>query len=283
MNRLSFSIVAVAATMSVIATGCAGSARGNIYNDSEIIYDCKGKTIEKTFKVSPSFSSINSKGFINVVFNQSDNAEDFSIHGLIPEKLIDLIDVRVENNTLYISMKKGNYRFVNCEKTPTIYVTNRSLCEVSSSGSGDFTIKGDLNTGAAGLKVQSSGSGDFRSDYIIAANGTVSLSTAGSGDMNIEGVKSQTFSTKISGSSDVRCSFVETERSVVEIKGSGDVRISGKTDTVEFSIAGSGDIDAGNFIANSGKASISGSGDIKCNVDKLSCHVRGSGNVYNRN
>ena len=67
-----------------------------------------------------------------------------------------------------------------------------------------------------------------------------------------------------------------------DLKGSGDVKIKGITDSVDFSIAGSGDIDAGDFKAESGKASVAGSGDIRCNVERLSDHVRGSGDVHNK-
>lgn len=58
--------------------------------------------------------------------------------------------------------------------------------------------------------------------------------------------------------------------------------ISGKTDSVEFSISGSGDIQAGGFKAKSGKATVAGSGDITCNVERLSDRVRGSGDINNR-
>ena len=86
----------------------------------------------------------------------------------------------------------------------------------------------------------------------------------------------------ISGSADVDCGTVNAKISSISIKGSGDASISGKTDSVEFSIAGSGDIQAGGFKAKSGKATVAGSGDITCNVERLSDRVRGSGDINNR-
>ena len=86
----------------------------------------------------------------------------------------------------------------------------------------------------------------------------------------------------ISGSANVDCGTVKSQICAIEIKGSGNVSINGNTDSVQFDIAGSGDIHAENFKAKSGKATIAGSGDITCNVERLSDRVRGSGDVTNR-
>ena len=100
--------------------------------------------------------------------------------------------------------------------------------------------------------------------------------------MEIEGVESYIFMVQISGSADVDCGTVKTKICSIDIKGSGEVKIKGSTDSVDFSIAGSGDIDASNFKAKSGKASVAGSGDIRCNVERLSDRVRGSGDIHNK-
>ncbi|WP_353739338.1 hypothetical protein [Bacteroides acidifaciens] len=41
-------------------------------------------------------------------------------------------------------------------------------------------------------------------------------------------------------------------------------------------------MDAGDFKADTGKASVAGSGDIRCNVERLSDRVRGSGDINNK-
>lgn len=240
-----------------------------------------GKMIDHNFDASSDFDTIISKGFVNVVFTQSENDEDFEVRGRLPENIVKKMNIEVSGGTIYISMKPGAYEnLVVYGEAPTIFVTNKMLKDVSSSGSGDFTVDGDLNA-TDGFTVRNSGSGDFKCGVIKAGKKDVTISTSGSGDVEIEGIESYIFMVHISGSADVDCGTVKTKICSIDIKGSGEVKIKGSTDSVDFSIAGSGDIDAGNFKAESGKASVAGSGDIRCNVERLSDRVRGSGDIHN--
>lgn len=240
-----------------------------------------GKMIDYKFDVSSDFNSIISKGFVDVVFTQSKNDGDFEVRGRLPENIVKKMNIEVSGGTLSISMKPGAYEnLVVHGEAPTIFVTNKMLKDVSSSGSGDFTVNGDLNA-ADGFTIRNSGSGDLKCGVIKASKKDVTISTSGSGDVGIEGVESYIFMVHISGSADVDCGIVKTKICSIDIKGSGEVKIKGSTDSVDFSIAGSGDIDAGNFKAESGKASVAGSGDIRCNVERLSDRVRGSGDIHN--
>ena len=85
-----------------------------------------GKMVEHKFEVSPDFNAIRANGFLDVVFNPSENDEDFEVKGVIPENLIDMMDVRVEYDTLYIGIKSS---FINMQlpSVPTIYVTHKTL------------------------------------------------------------------------------------------------------------------------------------------------------------
>lgn len=241
-----------------------------------------GKMTEHKFDVSSDFDTIVSKGFVDVVFNQSDKVGDFEVRGRLPENLIPKIILEVSEGTLYISMKPGSYENIVVKgKTPTIYITNRNLKDVSSSGSGDFTVKGDLTT-PDGFSIRSSGSSDFSCGVIRAGKKDVTISTSGSGDIEMAGVDAYIFMVHLSGSADVDCGTVQTKICSIDIKGSGDVKINGNTESVNFSIAGSGDIDASDFKAETGKASVAGSGDIRCNVERLSDRVRGSGDIHNK-
>lgn len=241
-----------------------------------------GITVEHKFDVPPNFNSIVAKGFMDVMFTQSDKDDDFEVKGMIPENMIERMNLYVERNTLFISMKSGYYdTIVTNGETPTIFITNKSLKDVSTSGSGGFSINGDLSAAEGGFSYRNSGSGDFKAGKIKTKR-DITLSTSGSGDIELIGVESTIFMAHISGSADVDCGEVMSKICAIEIKGSGDVRISGITDSVDFTIAGSGDIDAGNMKAKSGNASVSGSGDIRCNVEHLSDRVRGSGEIHNR-
>lgn len=241
-----------------------------------------GKMTDHKFDVSSDFDSIISKGFVDVVFTQSDKEDDFEVRGRLPENLIKKMNIEVSGGTLYISMKSGSYENIVVHgEAPTIYVSNKTLKDVSSSGSGDFTVNGNLNA-SDGFSVRSSGSSDFKCGVIKADSKDVTVSTSGSGDIELAGVEAYVFMVHISGSADVDCGTAKTKICSIDIKGSGDVKINGSTESVNFSIAGSGDIDAGDFKADTGKASVAGSGDIHCNVERLSDRVRGSGDIHNK-
>lgn len=242
-----------------------------------------GKMVKHRFDVSSNFTSIISKGFMDVVFNQSVKESDFKVEGHLPENLIEKMEIYVEGGTLVISTKPEMMNInLPSDKVPTIYVTNKVLKDVTNSGSGDFTISGDLMAHKDGFSARKSGSGDFKAGSILGNCRSLNLSSSGSGDIEIAGTDAGIVMVDISGSADVDCGRVTTRICSIDIHGSGDVKISGTTDTVDYSIAGSGNISAGNFIAKKGKASIAGSGDITCNVQQLSDRVRGSGDVHNR-
>lgn len=58
-----------------------------------------------------------------------------------------------------------------------------TLKDVTMSGSGDFTINGDLKSGT-GFALRKSGSGDFKASKITATDISLSSSGAGYIDMN---------------------------------------------------------------------------------------------------
>ncbi|WP_301194840.1 GIN domain-containing protein, partial [Duncaniella muris] len=136
------------------------------------------KMTDHKFDVSSDFDSIISKGFVDVVFTQSDKEDDFEVRGRLPENLIKKMNIEVSGGTLYISMKSGSYENIVVHgEAPAIYVSNKTLKDVSSSGSGDFTVNGNLNA-SDGFSVRSSGSSDFKCGVIKADSKDVTVSTS---------------------------------------------------------------------------------------------------------
>lgn len=87
-----------------------------------------------------------------------------------------------------------------------------------------------------------------------------SVAAAGSGNIDINGVDSESFSIKIAGS--------------------GSVKAVGTTATLAMKIAGSGNIDAGKLEAKSANVVIAGSGNIETHAtDQLAVKIAGSGDV----
>lgn len=106
------------------------------------------------------------------------------------------------------------------------------------------------------------------------------LSTAGSGDVTVEPLKTQSLTLSISGSSDAKFKQLDAERFNLSIVGSGDVRAAGKAARLEVSIAGSGDARLRELVADDVSVSIAGSGDASVHAMKsLAVSIAGSGNV----
>jgi hypothetical protein len=106
------------------------------------------------------------------------------------------------------------------------------------------------------------------------------LTTAGSGDVVIEALKTPSLKLAISGSSDTRLNSLATDALEVRISGSGDVAASGSARRVMLSIAGSGDANLSALAADDVQVRIAGSGDADVTANQsLDVAVAGSGDV----
>lgn len=91
------------------------------------------------------------------------------------------------------------------------------------------------------------------------------LSLAGSGDVQIKGqLKTQELEISVSGSGDVSAMDVRAREMEISLAGSGDVELGGAlSNELEISIAGSGDVDASGLQAQEVEVSIAGSGNAR--------------------
>lgn len=106
------------------------------------------------------------------------------------------------------------------------------------------------------------------------------LTTAGSGHLLVDGLKSPRLVLKLAGSSEARLDGLGVDRLEVGIAGSGTVRATGTAGHLKLSIAGSGDADLKGLTADEVKVSVAGSGDADVTAQKsLSVSVAGSGDV----
>jgi hypothetical protein len=106
------------------------------------------------------------------------------------------------------------------------------------------------------------------------------LSAAGSGDVEVQGLRTPAFALSIAGSSNALLRGLETATLRVSIAGSGDVIASGRADTLDIAIAGSGDVRARELASETASVSIAGSGDASLRVTKtLAVSISGSGDV----
>jgi hypothetical protein len=105
-------------------------------------------------------------------------------------------------------------------------------------------------------------------------------SMAGSGDMTIDRVEGDSFSSDGSGSGALSIAALAVKDAHFSLAGSGSVSAKGTADSVKIDIAGSGDVDAKELTAKSADVSIAGSGDVKAQVNgTASVSIMGSGDV----
>lgn len=108
------------------------------------------------------------------------------------------------------------------------------------------------------------------------------LEISGSGSINGKNVFiSDYLKLVISGSGNINIDKIKTGKLAAEINGSGNVKIlTGEVGYAEYTVSGSGKIEADKLNASEVKAEIDGSGNIYCYAnEKLNADINGSGSV----
>jgi hypothetical protein len=169
------------------------------------------------------------------------------------ENIISHVVTEVENNELKIYFeKKKNYSY---KSKIIIEVPFESINTIHFTGSGDITTKNTII--ADKFDVHLTGSGDVTLDLKATKTTT---SVAGSGDIVLSGTSS-VLKASVAGSGDLDCSKLVVENATADVAGSGDIKVNctqkliagvagsgsvkykGKPETIEKSIAGSGDVE----------------------------------------
>ncbi|MBQ8564579.1 MAG: DUF2807 domain-containing protein [Bacteroidaceae bacterium] len=85
----------------------------------------------------------------------------------------------------------------------------------------------------------------------------------------------------VSASGDIEVKNLNNTKFTATVSGSGDVELVGSCDEAEYTVSGSGKVDADDFLVKDIlRATVSGSGSIDCRVlDTLYASVTGSGNI----
>ena len=102
----------------------------------------------------------------------------------------------------------------------------------------------------------------------------------GSGDLQLERIKSDALSLVLSGSGDLNIGLLEARELSASLSGSGDVQLAGRADVQSWQLSGSGDVSAQSLVGKNVKAQLSGSGDLNLGVsDSLDVSLSGSGDL----
>ena len=133
------------------------------------------------FDVS-SFTAIRSSVVANIEVRQ---ASQTSVTAEGNEKLLDMLDVKMDNQTLVFKMDdRLMKRIRNRSNKLTIYVSTPNLTYIDSEGVGNIMIKGNFDTPE--LIIKSEGVGNINADYLHA--GKVKIDSEGVGNISIEGI-----------------------------------------------------------------------------------------------
>lgn len=150
------------------------------------------------------------------------------------ENIIPYIETEVNGNNLEIKFKKNTN--IRTTKRLTVTVPYTDIDKVSLGGSGNISNEGIIKT--SDLKV----------------------SLGGSGNITLK---------------------VDSDEVKSSIGGSGNIKLNGSTNEFTCSIAGSGSIKAYELTTDTLNATIAGSGNISTTVNtKIKAKVVGSGSIY---
>ena len=175
-------------------------------------------------------------GNIELFLTQA-NEESVAISADDPKQL-DKIITEVRNGILHIYLENKNKIRIDwrlSQKKIRTYVAIKNIDYLSSAGSGNVQIEGDLKTDK--LKIDISGSGKIKGNLAIK-DFTVGLS--GSADADFSG-KAEKSDFHISGSGNIGTYDFTTEICKVSISGSGNVKTTVNKE-LSAHISGSGNV-----------------------------------------
>ncbi|NVJ85748.1 MAG: DUF2807 domain-containing protein [Algoriphagus sp.] len=146
---------------------------------------------------------------------------------------LDKVLTEVENGTLKLKLKKGNYRNVKLK----FYVTMQELQGIGCSGSGTVRVEEDVRTDQLSLGVSGSGSIIFENVYAEM----ISAGISGSADIQIEGGEVDRLKIGQSGSGDFKGMELQAKSVDVGKSGSGETFITALED-LKVGASGSGNV-----------------------------------------
>ena len=214
----------------------------------ESCLDGEGEVTQETSRVD-SFNVVVLKGPANVYLSQNYFPRTVTVKA--QQNIIDVMDIRVENDKLIIDSQQC----YDSDEAVEVYVNTNVVEGLTIHGSGDIHTLTDLR--GSSLDVKINGSGDLSAEVNYRR---LSVLVNGSGDVNLAG-DARRMEVTIQGSGDVTAPNMNCESTSVTINGSGDAYVNAEK-FLEASINGSGDIRYTGFPTDS-TFSVRGSGSIE--------------------
>lgn len=224
----------------------------------------------ETRKVSP-FTRLRIGGSFDAVLRQGNEASvKITTENIDPKKII----TEAEGNTLKVYLENGYYNNMKIK----VEVTYKNLEALDRSGSGNLVCESGLSS-TGDVEVTSSGSGNMTIKGPIKG-ADVTITRSGSGNLKLGGLQASGIQMNFSGSGNFEAGEGNAKTQTIHLTGSGNVNAYGiKTETCSVTVSGSGDIEVS--VSNAIEATINGSGnvDYRGNAQVKSIELHGSGRI----
>ncbi|MBR1405960.1 MAG: DUF2807 domain-containing protein [Bacteroidales bacterium] len=231
-------IVILATTVALLLpmTSCFFRIDNNLIRRSGHFLSANGVMVQE-YRELPSFDKIRIQGSLDLHFIQSDSLNGVDIE--ISENILPYIQSEVKDGTLSVRIQSDSISSIQYGRN-TILVYGPDLSGVSIAGSGDFQCDP------------------------MTHDGSFEVAVAGSGDVRLDGLQCKELNLSIAGSGDIRAQVDVSGPVSVAIAGSGDVSLSGKAESADYAVIGSGDVDARSLeVSGSTNQSVRGSGEVR--------------------
>ncbi len=178
-----------------------------------------------------------------------------SVHIQADDNLQNIIETKIENGTLKISVPKC----LNPTKTINIFVATKNIDEITLAGNGKIVAPSTISADA--IKFIVTGNGEITIDELhaeniytqIVGNGKITLAgdaishtieSIGSGD--VYAYKLKAINTKLNVAGAGNCEVCSENQLDVRITGNGTVSYKGKPETLSKDISGNGKLTSKN-------------------------------------
>ena len=177
MKKLASLLTCICLILSTTACSQSKNYSSGNWGSKKVI--ASNKYVTKDIKVD-NFKKISVAGSPDVTFTQKSGRPEVEVY--TSDNIVDLLDIKVKDNTLYIGFKKDvNVSYKKLE----VRVSAETLNGISVAGSGDVFLKNGLQTND-NLSINVAGSGDIKGSGIKCND--MKVSVAGSGDINADNI-----------------------------------------------------------------------------------------------
>lgn len=152
--------------------------------------------------------------------------------------------------------------------------------DLSVTGSGSITLTRLLDAPVLNMLVR--GSGGIQLEEVVQTE-RAELSVTGSGVANVGRIsKARDLQVLVAGSGTADCNEVTVSgTTTLNLTGSGEVTVTGRTERIDISVFGSGDVMAKDLKAQGGRVTVTGSGDASVHSSgPLEMLTTGSGKIH---